>query len=99
MTTSLPPEAQAICDRRLIELYHALLLENGVGGYDLQRCYDSYRQGLLTTAIVNIIASVSIDPALIDDYTALTGISLTEAMFGWVGAALEAHDAAGLMTS
>ena len=98
MTTSLPPDVQARCDRRLVELYHGLLLENGVRDYDLQRCYDSYRQGLVTTAIVNVIASVSIDPARIDDYVALTGIQLAEAMFGWVGAALEAHGAAELMT-
>jgi hypothetical protein len=97
ITTSMPPETQARCDRRLIELYHSLLVEHGVRDYDLQRCYDAYRQGLVTTAIVNIIASVAIDPERIRDYTTMMGISLTEAMFGWVGAALEAHDAAALM--
>jgi len=99
ITTSMPPETQARCDRRLIELYHSLLLENGVRDYDLQRCYDAYRQGLVTTAIVNIVASVSIDPERIQDFTTLTGISLTDAMFGWVAAALESHNATGLMAT
>ena len=91
IVTGLNPEQQQACDQRLIELYHSLLVEHGVIGYDIEHCRAGFRQGLVTTAIINIIASVNIDPALIQEYSATTDVSMTDAMFGWLAAAMEAH--------
>lgn len=54
-------------DRRLIELYHALLMEHGVKEYSYQDCYDDFRFGLLVSLGVDIIAAANIDPALMEE--------------------------------
>jgi len=92
IVTGLPPEQRRTCDARLIELYHSLLLEHGVTGYDIERCREGFRQGLVTTAIMSIIASVSIDPARIEEFALIRDMSMTDAMFGWVADAMEAHN-------
>ncbi|MBI5289839.1 MAG: phosphotransferase [Chloroflexi bacterium] len=92
IVTGLPPEQRRTCDERLIELYHALLLEHGVTNYDLERCREGFRQGLVTTAIMNIIASVNIDPTRIEEFSLIRDVSMTDAMFGWVADAMEAHN-------
>ena len=91
ITTGLAPEQQRACDARLIELYHALLVEHGVAGYDIARCRDDFRMGLVTTVAMNIIASVNIDPAFIEEFEASSDVPVTDTMFGWLAAALEAH--------
>jgi ecdysteroid kinase len=91
IVTALDPAQRQACDGRLIELYHSLLVEHGVTAYDIGRCHESFQQGLVTTAIINIIASVSIDPALIEQYSATGDVSMTDAMFGWLAAAIESH--------
>lgn len=92
VSTGLTPEQQRTCDRRLIELYHALLMEHGVTGYDIERCRDDFRTGLVTTVAINIIASVSIDPAFIDEFEAKSDYRVADAMFGWLAAAVEEFD-------
>ena len=82
-------------DGRLIELYHSLLIESGVTGYDIEQCREDFRRGLLTSVIVNVIAGATIDPALIAEYEALNDVSVTEALFAPLAAAVEAHDALG----
>jgi hypothetical protein len=65
----------------------------------MERCREGFRQGLVTTAIINIIASVNIDPALIQEYSATSDVSMTDAMFGWLAAAMEAHDVLDLVSA
>lgn len=91
IVTGMRPEDRAIHDGRLIELYHALLIEHGVTGYDIERCREGFRLGLVMTAAINLIASVNIDPAFIDEFEAVSGIGLVEGMFGWVADAMESH--------
>jgi hypothetical protein len=98
IVTGLDPEQQQACDLRLIELYHSLLVEHGVTGYDIERCREGFRQGLVTTAMMNIVASVNIDPALIQQYAAASDVSMTDAMFGWLTAAIEAHGVMDLVS-
>jgi aminoglycoside/choline kinase family phosphotransferase len=98
LTSGLTSEQRASHDARLIGLYHGLLVEHGVTGFDIDRCLESFRLGLLTTAIINIIASVNIDPALIDEYETTTETTLPEAMFGWIADALDAHGLPVAMT-
>ena len=91
IATGLTPEQQATCDRRLIDLYHALLVEHGVIDYDIERCREDFRLGLVTSVAINIIASVNIDPAFIAEFEASSNIRVTDAMFGWLAAAVDAH--------
>jgi hypothetical protein len=89
ISTSLPPEERRLCDARLIDMYHRLLGEGGVAGYDIERCREDFRMGLITTAAMNIIASVSIDPAIVAEFEAASGLKMTDAMFGWSASAIE----------
>lgn len=91
IATGLTPEQQETYDRRLIDLYHSLLVEHGVTAYDVGRCREDFRLGLVTTVAINIIASVNIDPAFIEEFEASSGVSVTDAMFGRLAAAVEAH--------
>jgi aminoglycoside phosphotransferase (APT) family kinase protein len=86
------PQREA-ADGRLIDLYHSLLIEHGVTGYDGDRCLEDFRFGLLVSAVMNIIAVANIDPAQIEEYEASTGESLGEALLGRLAAALDAHNA------
>ncbi|TAK65853.1 MAG: DUF1679 domain-containing protein, partial [Dehalococcoidia bacterium] len=91
MSTGLTPEQRRACEGQLIELYRSLLLEHGVTDYDDARCLDDFRSGLVTTAAINIIASVSIDPAFIAEFEATSEFTVADAMFGWLAAAIEDH--------
>ncbi len=80
-------------DRRLIELYHGLLLEHGVREYSLQDCYNDFRLGLLTSLVINVIAGPNMDPAFIEASEATSDVSAGEELFLRVSAAIDAHDA------
>jgi len=45
--------------------------------------------GLVTSVAINIIASVSIDPAFIAEFDAMSEYKVTEAMFGWLASVIE----------
>jgi hypothetical protein len=92
IVTGLSTEQREVSDGRLIELYHSLLVEHGVTGYDIEHCREGFRLGLLMSVIINVIAGVNIDPAFIEEYEASTGVSVTEGLFGRLAAAVEAHD-------
>jgi hypothetical protein len=91
IATGLRVDQREAADGRLIELYHSLLVENGVCGYDLEQCRNGFRQGLLTSAVINVIAGASIDPALIEEFAGSSEVSVTEALFGRLAAAVDAH--------
>ncbi len=91
IVTGLSTEQREAADGRLIELYHSLLVEHGVTGYDMEECLEGFRLGLLMSAIVNVIAGANIDPALIDEWDASRGVTQAEMFFGRVAAAIEAH--------
>ena len=92
IVTGLDTGQREAADRRLIELYHSLLLEHGVKDYSAQECYDDFRLGLVTTLVINIIAAPNIDPAFIEAEEAASEISAGEAMFVRLGAAIDAHN-------
>jgi aminoglycoside/choline kinase family phosphotransferase len=92
IVTGLTSEQREASDGRLIELYHSLLVEHGVTGYDIERCRDDFRLGLLTTLVINTIAAPNIDPALIEEAEERAEISAGEALFVRLAAAVDAHD-------
>lgn len=97
VTLGLSAEQCAEHDVRLIELYHGLLCEHGVRGYGIERCREAYRQGLLISAVMNVIAAAHIDPELSDPITGLRLIDAAEYFFGRSAAAIDAHNVLDLL--
>ncbi|MCH7511470.1 MAG: DUF1679 domain-containing protein, partial [Chloroflexi bacterium] len=97
IVTGLDTDQREASDRRLIELYHSLLLEHGVKEYSFQDCYDDFRFGLLTTLAINVIAGPNIDPAFIEAEQAASEVSAGEALFTRVAAAIDAHNVLEVM--
>ena len=90
VAVGLTTEQREACETRMIELYHSLLVEHGVVGYGIEPCREGFRQGLLISAVMNVIAAANIDPALADS----AGLGMTEIadiFFGRAAAAIEAH--------
>jgi aminoglycoside/choline kinase family phosphotransferase len=50
--TSLHPSVRAAHEHALVEAYHSTLLQFGVRDYDLQRCFDDYRLGMLQVPLI-----------------------------------------------
>jgi len=96
IVSSLDPGQQRAHADRLIALYHTLLIEHGVRNFDLDLCRQSFQGGVITTAIINIIASVSIDPAFITAYEE-RGASTTDTLFSWVAAAAETYNVIAIL--
>ena len=99
IVTGLTTEQREASEGRLIELYHALLVDHGLTGYDIEQCREGYRLGLLTTLVINVIAGPNIDPALLEEVEASTGVSVAEALFGRLAAAIEAHNVLELVST
>lgn len=90
VVSGLTTEQREASEMRLVELYHSLLLEHGVAGYGIDRCREGFRQGLLMSAMMNVVAAANIDPEL----AVSAGLNMTEIadiLFGRAAAAIEAH--------
>ena len=88
---TFPPEAREACETRLVELYHRILLESGVKAYPFEACWDDFRLGMLTTAILHTTLAAFIDVDGIEERTADLAVDWTERLLGWPAAALEHH--------
>ena len=91
IVTGLNIDQREAADGRLIALYHSLLVEHGVTGYDIEHCREDFRLGLLTSLVINTIAGPNIDRALIEEAEA-AGVFPAEVLFVRLAAAVEAHD-------
>jgi len=92
IVSGLSADQRELSDGRLIELYHSLLVEHGVTGYDIEHCREDFRLGLLMSVGINIIAGANIDPAFLAEFDASSDVPVTEVLFGRLAAAVEAHD-------
>jgi hypothetical protein len=54
---SMSPETRRGVEADLIARYHADLVERGVAGYTLERCWDDYRMSLLQMCTASVIVS------------------------------------------
>jgi hypothetical protein len=54
---SMTPEVRRTCETQLIEGYHRTLVEQGVEGYSLDRCWHDYRMSLLQNCTASVIVS------------------------------------------
>lgn len=98
IVTGLTTEQREASEGRLIDLYHSLLVDHGVTGYDIEQCREGFRLGLLTTLVINVIAGPNIDPALLEEAEASTEVSVGEALYGRLAAAIEAHNVLELVS-
>ncbi len=60
-------------------------------GYGIEACWEDFRLGLLTSAVMNLIAGATIEPALMGGSGDSIDISVTEVLFDRMAAAIEAH--------
>ena len=88
---SFAPDEREACETGLVEQYHRRLAEHGVADYPLERCWEDYRLGMMSTAMLNIAASIYIDTERAEQRSAELGIDWQERTLGWPAAALEHH--------
>ena len=53
----MTPEVRRGCETQLVEGYHRTLVEQGVEGYTLERCWHDYRMSLLQNCTASVIVS------------------------------------------
>lgn len=54
---SMTPEVRRDCERDLLERYHQRLMDHGVEGYTIDRCWLDYRLSLLQATVAQVIVS------------------------------------------
>jgi hypothetical protein len=54
---SMTPEVRRGCETDLLERYHARLVDHGVEGYSIDRCWLDYRLSLLQATVAQVIVS------------------------------------------
>ncbi len=61
MISSVTPAQRRRSEQRLLELYHRLLIENGVKGYSLDQCWSDYRRAVFGKLLVTVAGTVLYD--------------------------------------
>ena len=87
----LSPETRRSWERDLLTLYVSTLTENGVEGYDLERCLEDYRLSLLSCLTLGVIA----DAAAERDTE--RGAALFETIISRIATAVDDHRSIELM--
>jgi hypothetical protein len=90
---SLPPMPRLSHERRLVATYHAALCENGVRGYSLRDCFQDYRLGLVTSALINAFVLAELDEHALRESAAEGGPTLMDLLVHRIDAALQANAA------
>lgn len=93
----LTTEQRKDCEDRLVQLYHAVLSEHGVTGYELERCWLDFRRGLLYSVMLNAIAGAHIGASISEEAGADAVDFFVDILFGRLDAALRAHDVLDLL--
>jgi len=88
---SLPPMPRLGQERRLVAIYHGALRENGVAGYSLRSCFEDYRFGLMTSALVNALALAELDERGLMTPTVVDGPTPMDLLVHRIDAALSAN--------
>lgn len=87
----LHKEQRRAIERRMIGIYHATLLANGVHGYDLDRCWEDYRFATLTALSRLITAGALLD------FSSERGKALSLALIDRIDAILDDHSTGALL--
>ena len=61
LISSVPPAQRRRTEQTLLQLYHSLLIENGVDDYDFETCWFDYRLAFVTKFFVSVISTVLLD--------------------------------------
>lgn len=78
-------------ERNLLSLYVSTLAQNGVAGYDLDRCLEDYRLSLLSCLTLGVIAAAAAER------DTERGLALFEALMTRMASAVDDHRAIELM--
>ena len=62
VATGLRTEDRRSSERRIVEAYHRRLVELGVEGYDLDRCWDDYRFALFQGPFITVLGALVAQP-------------------------------------
>ena len=62
-TVQLPPAERKSAESELLKMYHDILIERGVRGYDFGQCWEDYRRSVLFLLVYSVISMGSIDMA------------------------------------
>lgn len=88
---SLPPMPRLGQERRLVAIYHCALRENGVHDYSLRSCFQDYRYGLMTSALINALALAELEERDLMTPGAEAGPALIDLLVHRIDAALSAN--------
>lgn len=88
---------RAAHEHRLIDRYHAGLLQHGVSGYSGEQCLRDVRLGLFGSLLTNMVAAAVIDLSVFAEREAASGVTFTYAVFDRLARAFEAHDVLALL--
>ena len=87
----LRPETRRSWERGLMAVYVSTLAENGVEGYNLERCLEDYRLSLLSCLTLGVIATAAADR------DTERGAELFETILSRIASAVDDHSAIELM--
>ena len=87
----LNPETRRSWERDLLRLYVSTLAQNGVAGYDLERCLEDYRLSLLSCLMLGVIAAAAAERET------ERGLALFETLMRRMASAISDHNAIELM--
>jgi hypothetical protein len=91
VVSSTDAETQAAHEERLLVGYHRNLVEQGVGNYTLEQCWEDYRRSILLSVVIHTFGAMFLDLSAFAARSADKGRAWTDRYFGWVDAALVRH--------
>ena len=87
----LSPDTRRSWEKDLLGLYVSTLAQNGVVGYDLERCMEDYRLSILSCLMLGVIAAAAADR------DTERGQDLFEALMSRIASAVDDHHVTELM--
>nr|BAP05581.1 CalQ [uncultured Candidatus Entotheonella sp.] len=93
LVTGLLPAARRAHETRLVERYHALLVENGVADYPLEQVWQHYRLGIVRVLVLHIQVFAHFNVKLMLEHWGRVAEeqSLWKVLFQWPEQALMEH--------
>ena len=58
---TLPPDERKRSEMELLRMYHSILEENGVRGYEFDQCFEDYRASVLFCLVYSVLAIGTLD--------------------------------------
>jgi hypothetical protein len=92
LVTALPPDARREHETRLVERYHALLVEHGVADYSLEQAWHHYYLGIVRVLVLHVQVFAIFDVKLmLEHFAGLPEDQSLWLLFQWPEQALTEH--------